>query len=358
MLILTIVVFIGLLLILVLVHEWGHFIVAKKSGCNVEEFAFGFPPRLFSYKWGDTRYVFNLLPIGGYVKIEGEDMQEAHPGEKSFATKSVPWRISILAAGVFMNIVLAVFLLTIQSVVGVPSLANDANIDKITDIKTFIVDIDKNSPAELAGMESLDRVVMIGGIMNPTIDKIRDQVSVANGKELMVEIDRAGVHRTLSLSPRLNPPPGEGALGVALRETGLVKEKWYLAPLGGVKRTWEMLSAIIYQFGLIVQRLFTGGVAGETVTGPIGIAVYTNEVTNLGLPYVLEFAALISINLAIINILPFPALDGGRIMFVLFEAIFGRKLPGKIEQVSHLAGFGLLILLMIVITWRDVTKYF
>ena len=354
----TIVVFVGLLLLLVLAHEWGHFIVAKKAGCEVEEFGFGFPPRLFSFTWHGTRYSLNLLPIGGFVKITGEDMQEKNPGPTSFAAKPAGWRVAILAAGVAMNALVAVILLSIQGVIGMPVVITDANEGALTNHLTYIVEVAPNSPAELAGLKPLDRIVRLDNVQQPLLADVQRVVSERAGQNVQVEIERQGQHQEITLIPRENPPVGEGALGVSLAATGLVRVPWWEAPWHGLVRTWQMLQQIIIQFSLAIRQVVQEGASPDTLTGPIGIAIYTNEVTKLGASYVLEFAALISLNLALINILPIPALDGGRIMFVLFERLFGRHFPGRIEQISHTVGFVALILLMVLITWRDIQRYF
>ena len=358
MILLTIIIFVALLLALVLVHEWGHMMAAKKAGCDVEEFGFGFPPRLFSKMWHGTRYSFNLLPLGGFVKIEGEDMQEKNPGPRSFAGKSAGWRVFILSAGVLMNVVLAWVLLSAQAGVGQPVLVTTENKHQLRDVKTYIVDVSDHSPAAAAGIEALDRVVHVIGIQSPTIEQLQTAIASQTGQEVQIEVERQGVHHTLTVTPREKPPAEEGALGVSLAATGLEQVPWLQAPWEGLKRTGQMLTAIVIQFWLVFERLAGGSGVGESLTGPVGIAVYANEVTRLGLPYILEFGALISLNLAIINILPFPALDGGRILFVVLEKIAGRRFPGKIEQITHTVGFALLILLMIAITFRDVQRFF
>jgi len=358
MLWLTIIVFVGLLLLLVLAHEWGHFITARWAGCKVNEFAFGFPPRLWSFTKGDTKYSFNLLPLGGYVKIEGEDGADQTPGPNSFTSKSARWRVFILSAGVIMNVIVAVILLSFQAGIGVPTLVTEENLAQVADVKTFIVEVAPGSPAEAAGIQSLDRIVRLGQVSDPNIDVVRELVAAGAGQSIDLEVERAGVHHEIQLVPRADPPPGEGAMGVGLQEAGLIAVPWWKAPWAGVVRTWDMLSAIVVQFGLLIGRLFSGGSVGETLTGPVGIAVFANEVTNLGFSYILEFGALISLNLAIINILPFPALDGGRIFFIGLEKVAGRRVPVKFEQYTHLAGFALLILLMLVITFKDITRFF
>lgn len=357
MLLITIIVFVVMLLALVLVHELGHFIAAKRAGCRVEEFAFGFPPRLWSIKRGGTLFTFNLLPIGGYVKIEGEDNQEANPGPDSFASKSIPWRLTILAAGVGMNIVLAVVLLTWQGVIGVPTLVTDANSEQVEDRRTFIVGVDEGTPAVEAGLKALDRIVRINTVTDPTIEQVQQVVKDQAGQEVSMEIERQGSHITIVAVPRVEVTPEEGPLGITLQMTGLEHISWWKAPWYGVTRTASAGWMIGTEFTKVVGRLIAKQGVSEAVAGPIGIAVYTNEMTNLGLSYILEFAAFISINLALINFLPIPALDGGRIMFVVFEAIFRRKVPARIEYISHMTGFGLLIILMILITLRDISRY-
>ena len=355
---LTVVVFVALLLALVLVHEWGHLIAAKRAGCTVEEFGFGFPPRLASVMWRGTRYSFNLIPLGGFVKIEGEDMGEATPGPGSFATKSAPWRVFILAAGVIMNVIFAALLFTWQGIIGVPTLVDTENASALTNQLTYIVEVVENSPAAEAGISSYDRIVSIGDIERPTIDQVTSVIGEHVGRELTLEIDRQGVRETITTTPRVDPPEGEGALGVSLVATGITQVPWWQAPWHGVVRPANMAGAIVSQFWEIGGRLVKEGTAGETLTGPVGIAIYTNEATKLGLTYVLEFGALISLNLALINILPIPALDGGRILFVLVEVVLRRRLPGNIEQTAHTIGFVALIALMLLVTWRDIIRFF
>lgn len=361
---LTVIVFAAMLLALVLVHEAGHLVAAKLAGCKVEEFGFGFPPRLFSKIWGGTRYSFNLLPLGGFVKIEGENMDDATesedvtPSPTSFSSKSASWRIFILAAGVLMNVVLAYVLLTAQAGIGAPVLVTEQNFTELTDHKTYILDVAEGSPAANVELKEFDRLVKVAGLENPTIEQVQATVAQYAGQEVPLEIDRAGKNHTLHVLARETPPEGEGAFGVSLASTGLQKTPWWQAPWAGLTRTWDMLVAIVFQFGILIQRIASEGVVSDSFTGPVGIAVYTNEATQLGLPYLLEFTALISLNLAIINILPIPALDGGRIVFVAAEKIVRRRWLNLVESKAHTIGFVLLIALMVFITFKDVQKYF
>jgi regulator of sigma E protease len=356
--VLAILVFVGLLLALVLAHELGHFWAARSRGCRVEEFGFGFPPKLFSWKRGETIYSVNLLPIGGFVRIEGEDMDEVRPTPTSFASKSPGARIFILAAGVMMNVVLATFLLTIQAGVGVPTLVMNENNPTLSDIRTYITGVTPGSPAEQAGLKPLDSIVAVGEATDPTLETVQSVTRERGGEKIPIVVERQGEQHQFEVLARLNPPPNEGAMGVSLATTGLQKHPWWKAPWIGVKRTGELTSAIVRQFWLLLQRIRDMGLAEDTLTGPIGIAIYTQEATHLGIQYLLEFAALVSLNLAIINILPFPALDGGRIAFVMIEKLRGRRLSGRFERITHTVGFAILIILMIVVTFKDIRRYF
>lgn len=358
MLLATILIFLGLLLVLVLVHEWGHFIVAKKAGCAVEEFGFGFPPRIFGKMWHGTLYSLNLLPLGGFVKIQGEDMDEPNPVSTSFASKSAPWRIAILCAGVAMNMLLAIILLSVQSAVGSPTVVTDQNRAGLTNIMTYVLEVAPNSPAATAGITQFDRIVRYAGNEQPDISDVQNLTRQHAGTSEPIELERAGQHITFDITARTNPPEGQGALGISLGETGLLKTPWWKAPWEGVKRTGEMTVGITSQFAGLIQKLFHRENVGQVLTGPIGIAIYTKEAASLGISYFLEFAAMISINLAIINILPLPALDGGRVLFVLIEKIIGRRVPGRVESYAHTAGFLILIGLMLAITFKDIHRYF
>ncbi|PIT97838.1 MAG: RIP metalloprotease RseP [Candidatus Andersenbacteria bacterium CG10_big_fil_rev_8_21_14_0_10_54_11] len=354
---LTIAVFVVLLLVLVLVHEFGHFVAAKAAGCAVSEFAFGFPPRLFSITRGETRYSFNLIPLGGYVKIEGENMDEAAPGPRSFANQPAWRRIGILCAGVFMNMLLAVVLLSVQAAGGVPTVVTDENEGTLRNMHTFIVTVEPGSPGAIAGLQPLDRIAAVGEISRPKIDDVQQLLLERAGGEVPLQIERNGLPTTVTVVPRENPPPGEGAVGIGLQALGLERTPWWRAPAAGVARTGRITAAIYHQFGEIIHQLFTRGTVENTLTGPVGIALYTNEVTRMGLSYVLEFAALISINLALVNSAPFPALDGGRVLFVIIETIAGRRLPRQAERWAHTAGFAVLIVLMVLITVKDIRHF-
>ena len=225
----TILIFILILGILVLVHEWGHFIVAKKSGLTVEEFGFGFPPRIFSRKIKGTLYSINLLPLGGFVKILGEDGSEAG-NQNSFASKSISVKSLITVAGVAMNFILGALLLIFGFYIGLPQALNDENESTAKNVQIQIVAISNNSPAEKAGLKLGDALENFN-----KIPELQAFINENKGKEVSLEVNRGKEIISVKLTPRLNPPASEGAIGVALVKTGIVSYPWYQSIWLGVK---------------------------------------------------------------------------------------------------------------------------
>jgi regulator of sigma E protease len=286
-------------------------------------------------------------------------MEEATPSATSFASKSAWRRIAILCAGVFMNVVVAIILLSVQAGVGSPTVVTDANEKSLTDFKTYIVQVTPATPAAESGIKELDRIVRIDQLTNPTLTQAQQYITGHAGSQISIEVERTGQHLVFNTTPRQNPPAGQGALGISLAETGLIKVPWWQAPWVGLQRTWQLFITMMQQLGIVLAQLFRTHTVSQALTGPVGIAVYTNEATKLGFSYVLEFGALISLNLAVINILPLPALDGGRILFVIIELLRGgKRVPQKYEQWTHTIGFALLIALMLLITLRDIGHYY
>ncbi|MCH8748665.1 site-2 protease family protein, partial [Patescibacteria group bacterium] len=282
---------------------------------------------------------------------------DTKPGPNSFASKSAGWRITILSAGVVMNVALTAVLLSVQGVIGIPTAVTDDNAAQLSRQQTYIVEIAEGSPAKAAGLLPFDRIAAIDGLVQPTTRQVQEVVTQHLGEELRLLIDRQGVRHELVVLARENPPVDEGAIGVQLSGIGLITVPWWQAPWHGVVRTGQMLAAILGQFGDLARQVVTGSIGGVQFLGPVGIASYTNEVTQMGFGFVLEFAGLISLNLAIINILPIPALDGGRILFVLIEQIRGKRLPAKTEHLAHTVGFMLLLVLILFITWQDILRF-
>lgn len=357
----TLIIFIIVLSVLVFVHEFGHFIMAKRAGMKVEEFGFGFPPRAFGIKRGETIYSINWIPFGGFVKILGEDGQE--PGNpRSFASAKAWIRSGIIVAGVVMNILLAVVLLTFGNAIGLRvGLIDEASVKIAHDTKVQIIQVAAGSPAEQAGLKPLDEIVGFkfeGRVLDVSkVEEVQNFINQNLGKNIIMLVSSGNELLEKKMMARLNPPTGEGSLGVSLALTGIIKYPWYEAIGRGAMDAVNIFRYTVVGYGTIIKNIFATGKAGVELSGPVGIAVITGKAARLGFTYLMQFTALISINLAVLNIIPFPALDGGRLLFVGIEKIKGRPVSRKIENAINTAGFALLILLMIYITAKDIIKF-
>lgn len=365
--ILTIVIFILILGLLILVHELGHFITAKRLGVKVEEFGFGFPPRIFGIKKGETIYSLNLLPLGGFVKIYGEngsaDSSKLNPNEESraFYNKPIGKRVKIIVAGVVMNLILAMILLGVGHWMGMPAAVDDDVADNLRDAKIQITQIAVNSPAAQAGISIGDTIKKLSNDVTVLPEKVSDVQNFINshlGEQITVTIQRGDTILTKELMPRRDYPEDEGAMGIGLARTAIVSYPWYKAIIMGITSTINLIWVILIVLGGLFWSLVSTGKLAVEVSGPVGIFNLTGQAAQLGFIYVLQLTALLSINLAIINIFPFPALDGGRLLFLGIEKIKGSPISQKIEGTIHTTGFIFLILLLIAITWRDIVKFF
>ncbi|MEK7651643.1 MAG: RIP metalloprotease RseP [Patescibacteria group bacterium] len=358
----AVIIFVIILGLLVLVHEFGHFIVAKKSGMLVEEFGIGFPPRLFSFKKGETKYSFNLIPLGGFVKILGENNKEGE-NPRSFINKSFFSRFSTLVAGVLMNFVLAWVLFSIGFGIGLPTVIQSGEtLPKYGTLRSeavTILEVAPNSPAEKAGIRAGDNILgadefVLTGQGDASVDQFIVYVKSKAGTDVQMHVRRGSEELYLTINPRLNPPPEEGAIGIALGNVGKLSFPWYLAPVMGLKATGNVISGTASAF----WNLIAHGEGLSSVGGPVKIASLTGQVSKLGFAYILQFAAFLSVNLGILNIVPFPALDGGRVLFLIIEKIRGKRNNETFEQYANAIGFGLLIMLILVITARDIKGLF
>lgn len=396
---LTVIVFLVMLGLLIFVHELGHFVVAKRNGIEASEFGFGFPPRMvgcqFLYdgksgkkkgRWriiwggrdgnnenekkdladahennmrGGTIYSLNWIPLGGFVKIKGED--GGFSGDKdSFASKSAWTRIKVLAAGVTMNFLLAWIIISIGLMIGDPQPVDMGR----ANTQNSIIQIDAvtpGTPAEAMGFMVGDIIVKNQPNRNGqplvfnTTEDIQNYVNENKGQEISIEIKRGNKVMSFSGVPRKDPPEGQGALGIQFSENVFVKYPWYQALWEGLLTTLSLIKIILLAFFAIIGNIFTGhGTGGVELAGPVKIGMYTKQATEMGLIYVLHLAALLSINLGIINIMPIPALDGGRIFFILIEKIKGKPLNKNMEQVFHTVFFIVLVSLMLFVTFREV----
>lgn len=354
---LTAILFILLLGLLVLVHEWGHFFVARRLGVRVEEFAFGFPPRLLSFVRKGTRYALNLIPIGGYVKIYGEGGEDERD-PSSFSSRPIRQRIAIIAAGVAMNLVLAWLLFSLGHGLGLPTVLNEGEGAK--GARVAIIGVSPGSPAEAAGFKFGDSITKFR-IRNSeskieSIETVQTLIAEHLGEEISITIGRGKETLEITAIPRREPPPGEGALGIAMARVGIVRAPWWRAPWDGAKTTASAMLAIVGALGETLRELTTEGQVSADVAGPVGIFTFANETRRLGFVYLLELAGVLSVNLALLNILPVPALDGGRILFLFIEGVRGARINARFEQAIHTAGFVLLLILMAAITYRDIAR--
>ncbi len=359
----TILIFIAVLAILVLVHEWGHFYTARKFDCDVEEFGIGFPPRATSWisKKTGIRYSLNWLPLGGFVKIKGEDGQDkSDPG--SFAAKPAWQRAIILVAGVAMNWLLAAVLLTIGFMIGLPSglPADSAGLSpyaRVSERQVQIYSVVPQSVAAEAGVQTGDIIQLIDGQPYTDVDNVQEFIVDSKNESMDLTLLRGDEQLRITVTPLLNEDLGRATLGVGLVSVGTVSYPWFAAPVAGVQATAQLTGTIVVAFADLISDLVTGQSADVDVSGPVGIAVLTGQVARLGITHLLQFVALLSINLAIINILPLPALDGGRLLFLGIEAIRRKPADQKFESIVHNIGFLLLLLLIVFVTYRDIVRW-
>ena len=355
----SVIIFILVLAIIILVHELGHFIAAKKSGLVVEEFGFGFPPKIFSIKRGGTVYSLNLLPLGGFVKILGEDGDQ-NENINSFSSKSVGIRSLVIVSGVFMNFLLAIFLLIIGFNIGLPQIIDKDNELAAKNIEIQIIAVNNGSPAETAGIKMGDviKYLTIDG-KNTTINEVlalQNAVENNRGKELTMNLTRGSKTLEVKAIPRTDPPEGEGPLGIALAKTGIISYPWYESIWLGIKSAFSITWEIMKGFANLFKNLLFQGKVPQELAGPVGIAVLTNQAASLGFIYLLQLVAIVSLNLTILNLLPFPALDGGRLLFLGIEKIKGSKINPKIEMAFHSIGLVLILVLFILLTYRDILR--
>lgn len=372
----TLLVFIAVLAVLVLSHEWGHFIIARKHGIKVSEFGFGFPPRLFGFRrlknqkrwqfvWRNrdanpgsaTLYSLNLIPLGGFVKIKGEDAGRVEANDPdSFANKK-PWqKASVLVAGVAMNVFVAFMMLSAGYMIGLPETRNP-NETPLPNSVLQIVEVLPGKPAQAAGLLAGDVITKIDNLEQPQVKELQRYIDAHKNNDITVVVLRSGESVTKTIHPIVYPDTGKGGLGVALAEVATVRYPWYQALYHGAIATWFYLQAIVLGFGLLLKDIFTGQGVGSAVSGPIGVAIVTGQAARLGVVYLLQFMAVLSLNLAVLNILPIPALDGGRLLFVIINKLKKRPIAPAFEQLAHTISFVALMALVVVITVQDVRTF-
>jgi len=343
--IITIVAFLCIIVVLILVHELGHFITAKASGVKVEEFGIGFPPRIFGIKRGETLYSINAIPLGGFTKMAGEEDPKI---SRSLASKGIGIRLLVLSAGSIMNLLLPLLLFSIAFMI-----PHNVVIGQVV-----TEEVAPNSPAAMAGIETGDTIISINEEPVHNIGDLQRYIHLNLGKEITMLVSHAdSTTEEFQVIPRWKPPESQGAIGVrvGMSDATIVSQRypfWKAIPIGvGECRD----SFLLYKNGIF--SLIIGATSMATVSGPVGIAQMTGEVAKAGISPLLEFAAFISINLGIINLFPLPALDGGRIVFVLLEWVRrGKRIRPEREGLIHFIGFAMFIAVFVAITYQDIIR--
>ena len=368
----TIIIFILVLSVLVFAHESGHFFTARKFGVKADEFGLGFPPRAIGVykdvkgKWrklvgnkdietlvgdevpSDTVYSLNWLPIGGFVKIKGENGDERDQPD-SFGAKKIWQRTIILAAGVIMNVILAFALFSACFMIGAPQSVDTGG-------KIQITEVVKDSPASKAGVLSGDVVTGADSQTFLSVSEMQTYIASKKDNSLALKVIRGSENLSINIKPELKD--GKGIIGVGLDQIDTVRYSFFRSLWEGAKHTILLLWMIIVSFVGLIWNLIRGAGAGDAVGGPIRIAQMTGEVARFGFVNLLNFTALLSLNLAVINFLPFPALDGGRIFFLLLEKIKGKPVKKETEAIIHNIGFMILIALILLVTYKDIARMF
>lgn len=343
----SILIFLLVLSILVLVHELGHYWVAKKNGVWVEEFGFGLPPKIWGKKIGETIYSINLLPFGGFVRLHGELNEDGITNpNRAFLNKSKKVKTAVITAGVIMNFILAIVAFAVvYSFTGIPR--------DMGEVK--VLDVSAGSPAQTAKILPGDKVLQVDGEKVVSASEFIQKVEAKKGKKTVLQLQ----DRKVTVTPRVEPPTGEGPLGVSITSTEIYYPPVYQRPFYGV---YYGFKESVFWGQNVVQGLFNifkdlfQGHAPKDVSGPVGVYAVTTEAAKGGLITLINLIGIISVNLAILNIIPFPALDGGRLLFIVIEGIVGRKVLPKIEAAIHTAGMIILLVLIFAITVSDIRK--
>ena len=324
--------------VLILAHEFGHFVTAKAVGIRVNEFSLGMGPRIFHKKKGDTEYSLRCLPIGGFVRMEGED--EDSPDPKAFNNKKFPAKALVVVAGSLMNVVVAIVIVAIM-LTSMGFYAND------------LAEVRENSPAYEAGIMVGDKIREINGERIRSWEDVKTIINENNGEEVSVTVLRSGPDGketlTVNCTPVIDPEQGDWVIGVIPN----VSHNFFLSLPKAVTNCGEILQ----DMGAYLKQLFTGKGSVTDLVGPVGIVTIINQQAKLGFIYVANLMALISLNLAIINMIPFPSLDGGRLLFMIIRLFTGKKLSDDAEGKIHFIGFVLIMALAVYLVFQDVGRF-
>ncbi len=352
----TLVIFLVILSLWVFVHELGHFLAAKRIGVTVHEFAFGFRPRLVAWKRGETIYAINLLPFGGYVRLEGESEDSKKAG--SLMSKSPRQRVFVLVAGIVMNLLLAWILLTLAYGLGSypisTSFGDHAGVSNSSSV--LVLQTEANSPAAQAGLQQGDTFVSVNGQPVQNANSLVATMKQDAGQLVALTYRRNSVDTTITITPRANPPQGQGALGVSIGESSVVKASWARAPIVAIQEVGSEIKGIFTTLGSFIHDLFVHRQVSQNVIGIVGVGEAVGVVRRLGIAPLMQFTALVSTNLAVVNLLPLLPLDGGHILFTLIEAIRRRPVKDIYRQWTATAGLALILALFLIVTYEDVAR--
>lgn len=320
--------------LLIFVHEFGHFIAAKACGVKVNEFSIGMGPAFFKRQKGETLYSLRIFPIGGFCAMEGED--EDSDDERAFNRKPAWQRAIVLAAGALMNLITAVILMII---IAFWSGQATTVIDQVLD----------DSPAYEAGLETGDEIIDINGSEINEWNDIIGVIGESREETASITVIRDGKEETLTSSMEYDEEAGRYKIGI----TPVIEHNVIASVGAGIRNTGDM-TVMMYD---IIKKLFTGEVSTKELSGPVGIVYAVSDTAKAGIIYVVYLAALLSLNLAIMNMLPFPALDGGRLLFLIIRKITGKRVTDEMEGKIHFIGIVLLMLLMVYVTWNDIFRF-
>ncbi len=362
-------IFIAILVALIWVHELGHFSVAKLFGVRVDEFAIGFPPRLFKVQWGETLYSFNLILVGGFVKIHGENPNDAVPGEqdpRALTSKNRAVQAAVMLAGIAFNLIFAWLALSAGYMHGLPAAASDSALGPVTAPQVLIVNVRPGSPADKVGVKPGDIIRRIETghealeLAALNTDKqasaVQNFISGHQEESMVIVVSRAGKEETFVARPEAGIVEGRRVLGLEFGDMGILKLPPHLALAQGAIAFKDLTIATAQGLGSFFGSLVMGRADLAQVSGPIGIAGVGQTAVKEGFGAAAIIAAAISINLALINLIPVPGLDGGRLLIIGIEAVIRRPVPARITNALMLAGFALIVLLMIVVSVHDISR--
>ncbi len=343
--IINLICFILILGVIVLIHEFGHFIFAKKSGIYVYEFSIGMGPRI--HKWtrknDETEYSLRLIPIGGFVQMAGEEIDDDPnvPKNMKFSVKTFGQKFMTVIAGIMNNFILAIVLFFVIALfTGAPQ------------NKAIVGEISQDYPAYTSGLQTGDRILKINGKDASTYDTLALELQVNNGKAVKMEVERDGKTKTINLKPKKIKQDGEEVYKYGFAITDEVQTGFFAS----IKYAFSKTISLLHQMILIIGYLITGNLNLNALSGPVGIFSIVGTAADSGIWSILSLTALLSVNVGLINLLPIPAFDGGRLLFIIIEKIKGKPVDPRLENTIHSIGFFLLMALMILITYNDIIR--